>query len=68
MPALRRAFLCYTFFYMVVLLLIGIFAFAVAMLLRSNEALDRVDAVEKEVSVLEGEVEAKGKEGHLKEK
>ena len=41
---------------MEILILIGIFAFVVAIIFRSNEALDRVGEVEKEVKVLEEEI------------
>ncbi len=41
---------------MEILLLIGISVFFVAALLRSNEALDRVSDVEKEVKLFENEV------------
>lgn len=45
---------------MEILILIGIFAFVVAILFRSNEALDRVGEVEKEVKVIEEEIGHKG--------
>lgn len=41
---------------LLVLLLVGIFAFAIATLFRSNKALDRVGDVERELGVLEDEV------------
>jgi hypothetical protein len=41
---------------MAILLLVGIFAFVVAILFRSNKALDRVETVERELGVLEDEV------------
>ena len=41
---------------MEILILIGIFAFVIAIIFRSNEALDRVDKVEKEVKILEEEI------------
>jgi hypothetical protein len=41
---------------MEILILIGIFAFAIAILFRSNEALDRVGEVEKEVKTIEEEL------------
>ena len=41
---------------MEILILIGIFAFVVAILFRSNEALDRVSDVEKEVKTIEAEM------------
>ncbi len=51
-----------------VLLLIGIFAFAIATLFRSNEAINRVQDVEKELGVLEDEVkEATDTKVHIQE-
>lgn len=44
---------------MEILILIGIFAFVVAIIFRSNEALDRVQEVEKEVKVIEEEMSHK---------
>jgi hypothetical protein len=45
-----------------ILIVAAIFIFAVATLFRSNEALDRVKGVEKELDVLEDEVKEMG--GH----
>lgn len=42
---------------MEILILIGIFAFVVAILFRSNEALNRVGEVEKEVKTIEEEIQ-----------
>lgn len=53
---------------MVILLLVGIFAFVVVILFRANKALDRVEVVEKELGFLEDEVkEVKETELHTKE-
>lgn len=41
---------------MEILILIGIFAFVIAIFFRSNEALDRVGEVEKEVKTIEEEI------------
>lgn len=41
---------------MEILILIGIFAFVIAILFRSNEALDRVGEVEKEMKTIEQEI------------
>jgi hypothetical protein len=54
---------------MEILLLVGIFAFVIAILYRSNRALDRVEVVEKELGVLEDEVKEvreHEKEAHAK--